>query len=265
MQRQDAHPGLQQPLDQHPVGPLDRDHLNPKTCQRRAQRAHAVLVVRERRRQQLLTGWILDQHVVLLRSPIDPRAITHRYLQRSDDSTAPQPGGTVAGAHRQGPQPGATSCRRSRHLTTVGTGWSPSGPPHKGKQKWPSPDGGQGPHRLAYEQKPRRGPGWVGALILVPLRAGCQAATCTFGCLLMIAFSAHTACTATPPRVSGPLSDVAVRHVEANRMTTGVGSHREEPATRTRSGAGLRSRRRPRALAAPASIRRVPRGAISCS
>ena len=29
---------------------------------------------------------------------------------------------------------GATSCCRSRHLTTVGTGWSLTGPPLKGKE-----------------------------------------------------------------------------------------------------------------------------------
>jgi hypothetical protein len=38
--------------------------------------------------------------------------------------------GALAEPHRQGPQTGATSCCRSRHLTTAGTGWSASGPAH---------------------------------------------------------------------------------------------------------------------------------------
>jgi len=56
------------------------------------------------------------------------------------------------GAHRQGPHLGATSCRRSRHLTTAGRGWSFVGPPSKGKRTWPSPDGGQGKPSLTYER-----------------------------------------------------------------------------------------------------------------
>jgi hypothetical protein len=50
---------------------------------------------------------------------------------------------------------GATSCCRSRHLTTVGTGWSLAGPPLKGKRKWPSPGGGRGNHSLSYERVQR--------------------------------------------------------------------------------------------------------------
>src|SRR6185312_11863161 len=46
---------------------------------------------------------------------------------------------------------GATSCRRSRHLTTVGTGWSFIGPPRKGKRSRPSPGGGRGNPRLTYQ------------------------------------------------------------------------------------------------------------------
>jgi hypothetical protein len=51
----------------------------------------------------------------------------------------PQTGGTVAGAHRQGPHIGATSCRRSRHLTTVGRGWSFVGPPSRASNRGPLP------------------------------------------------------------------------------------------------------------------------------
>ena len=35
MQRQHPHPGVQQPIDQQPVGALDRDHLNLKALKRR--------------------------------------------------------------------------------------------------------------------------------------------------------------------------------------------------------------------------------------
>ena len=47
---------------------------------------------------------------------------------------------------------GATSCRRSRHLPTVGRGWSFEGPPQKGKQSRPSPGGGRGTPRLTYQR-----------------------------------------------------------------------------------------------------------------
>jgi len=41
----------------------------------------------ERGAQQLAAGGILDQHVVLLRRPVNTRAITHRYLQTFKRST----------------------------------------------------------------------------------------------------------------------------------------------------------------------------------
>jgi hypothetical protein len=138
MQGQHAQPGVQQPIDQQPVRAFDPAH-NLKALKRGAQRAHAVLVMSERGALQLVAGGILDQHVVLLRSPVNTRAITHRFLLRRGHSTAPRPGGTVAGAHRQGPQSGATSCRRSRHLTTAGRGWSLSGPRTRASRRGPLP------------------------------------------------------------------------------------------------------------------------------
>ncbi len=78
MQRQHPHPSLQQPIDQQPVRALNRDQVDLKARQRRAQAADPVLAVRERRGQQLLPGRVLDQHIVLLRRPFDPRAVTHR-------------------------------------------------------------------------------------------------------------------------------------------------------------------------------------------
>src|SRR5205085_10459949 len=48
------------------VRALNRHHVDLKARQRRAQRAHTVLVMHEPRRQQLLTARILNQHIVLL-------------------------------------------------------------------------------------------------------------------------------------------------------------------------------------------------------
>jgi hypothetical protein len=97
MQRQHLHPSLQQPFDQHAVRALDRDDLHLKTHQRIAQRGDPGLVMRERLTQQRVAGVIGDQDVVLLRRPVDPSTITHQALLW-DGSTAPRPGGTVAGA-----------------------------------------------------------------------------------------------------------------------------------------------------------------------
>jgi len=57
------------------IGPLDRHHLDLEAGQRAHNVLTTALVMRERRREQLLAGGILDQHVVLLRRPIDPRVI----------------------------------------------------------------------------------------------------------------------------------------------------------------------------------------------
>ncbi len=73
MQRQNPQPRVQQPLDQQPVGPLDRDQAHPVAHQGAAQAAHPGLIVRERRGQDPLARLISDQHVVLLGRPIDAR------------------------------------------------------------------------------------------------------------------------------------------------------------------------------------------------
>jgi hypothetical protein len=49
-----------------------------KTLKRRAQHTNSVLVMGERRAQKLQASRTLDQHVVLLRRSINPRAVTHR-------------------------------------------------------------------------------------------------------------------------------------------------------------------------------------------
>jgi hypothetical protein len=56
MQRQHAHPSFQQPVDPQSIGPLDRHQLDVKARQRRAQAADPILIMRKRRREQLLAG-----------------------------------------------------------------------------------------------------------------------------------------------------------------------------------------------------------------
>jgi hypothetical protein len=100
VQRQQSQPRVQQPLDQQPVGPLDRDQPNLEAHQRAAQRPQPRLVVREAAREQLLASLVLDQDIVLLRRPVDARVPSHRLTPcRSDHFTTPRPGGTVAGAY----------------------------------------------------------------------------------------------------------------------------------------------------------------------
>ena len=70
MQRQHLHAGVEEPLDQHAVWPLDRDQVNLHLHQRPAQRQQPGLVVGKRRRQQLLAGLVGDAHVVLLSRPV---------------------------------------------------------------------------------------------------------------------------------------------------------------------------------------------------
>ena len=60
-------------------------------------------------------------------------------LPWSGHSTSPRPRGSVTGADRQGPHTRATSSRRSRHLTTVGTGWSFIGPLTRASNRGPLP------------------------------------------------------------------------------------------------------------------------------
>jgi hypothetical protein len=94
MQRQNPQPRVQQPLDQQPIRPLNRDQPHLVTHQRAAQAAHPDLVVRERRGQDPLARLISDQHVVLLRRPIDARIVTSHQNFNSiqvKGFTAPRP------------------------------------------------------------------------------------------------------------------------------------------------------------------------------
>jgi hypothetical protein len=77
MQRQHPQPRVQQPLDQQPVRPLDRHQRHVQAHQRPAQRPQPLFVMRERRRQQLLARRVGDQHIVLLRRPIDAGVTLH--------------------------------------------------------------------------------------------------------------------------------------------------------------------------------------------
>src|ERR1039458_5571949 len=150
MQRQHLHPRLQQPFDQHAVRALDRDDLYLEAHQRIAQGGDPSLVMRKRLTQQLVAGVIGDQDIVLLRRPVDPSAITHR---------------SSFGTVRQRPDlevplrvlidkalNGATSCRRSRHLTTGGRVWSFAGPPSRASDRGPLPTVAEAKRSLTYER-----------------------------------------------------------------------------------------------------------------
>jgi hypothetical protein len=100
MQGQHSEPRIQEPLDQQPVGTLDRDQRHLVAHERPAQRPQPDFVVRERGGQELLAGLVGDQHVVFLGRPIDARVVTsHRHSSSVSYFTAPRPWGTVAGAH----------------------------------------------------------------------------------------------------------------------------------------------------------------------
>ena len=71
VQRQHPQARVQEPLDHQPVRPLHRDQLHPQPHQRPAQRPQPPLVMRERSREQLLARRIRDEHIMLLRRPID--------------------------------------------------------------------------------------------------------------------------------------------------------------------------------------------------
>ena len=75
-QRQDPQTRVQQPLDQQPVAPLDRDQPHLVAHERAAQRPQPRLVMHERGGQDLLARLIRNQHVVLLGRPVDARIET---------------------------------------------------------------------------------------------------------------------------------------------------------------------------------------------
>ena len=131
MQGQHPQPRIQQPLDQQPVRTLDRDQLDSQAHQLPAQRPHAVLIMRERRGQKLLTRRISDEHIVLLRRPINTCIRLHLQLPLlvQDNSTAPRPRGTVADAYRQALNWGYVLSPLGGTSPTVGRGWSSNGPP----------------------------------------------------------------------------------------------------------------------------------------
>src|ERR1039458_8685486 len=125
--------------------------------------------MRKRLTQQLVAGVIGDQDIVLLRRPVDPSAITHR---------------SSFGTVRQRPDlevplrvlidkalNGATSCRRSRHLTTGGRGWSFAGPPSRASDRGPLPTVAEAKRSLTYE---RSSAGWTLSALSGSLRRASQ-------------------------------------------------------------------------------------------
>ena len=72
MHRQHPQARVEQPLDQQPVRPLDRDQPDIQPHQHATQPAQVFLVMRERSSEQLLAILVGHEHVVRLRRPIDP-------------------------------------------------------------------------------------------------------------------------------------------------------------------------------------------------
>ena len=100
VQRQHLEPGVEQPLDQHPVRALDRDQLNLEAHKLATQRLQPRLIMGERRGQQLPARRVLHDHLVALRRPVHSSVTSHQYLLLiGQDFTAPRPRGTLAGAH----------------------------------------------------------------------------------------------------------------------------------------------------------------------
>jgi hypothetical protein len=127
VQRQHPQPRVQQPLDQQPVRALDRDQLHLQPHERATQRPQARFIVRERGGQQLLARLVGDQHVVLLRRPVNTGVTSHLYSS-SVRSPSQRPDQEVPLRNLiDRPSTGATSCCRSRHLTTAERGWSAFG------------------------------------------------------------------------------------------------------------------------------------------
>lgn len=123
MQRQHPQPDVKQPLDQQPIRPLDRDQRDLEPHQRATQQPEPVLVVREAAREQPLAHRVRDQHVVLLRRPIDAGASTHQPLHDHRHDTTPRPRGASAIAYRQALTRGYVLLPLTAPRP-AGTGWS---------------------------------------------------------------------------------------------------------------------------------------------
>jgi hypothetical protein len=81
MHRNHREPGIEQALDQKPVGPLDRDQRHPLTQQPGAQRPDPPLVVAVATPLHNPAPLIHDADRVLLAGPVDPGEppVTHHH------------------------------------------------------------------------------------------------------------------------------------------------------------------------------------------
>lgn len=87
--RDHPQPSVKQPLDHRPIRALDRDELYIQPQQRVAQRGQARFVTRERRGQKPLSRFV-DQHLVLLRRPVNASEVTS-HLHSSSVRTSHRP------------------------------------------------------------------------------------------------------------------------------------------------------------------------------
>src|SRR5437588_583626 len=145
MHRQHPQPRVEEPLDQQPVRPLIP--TNPTSS-------------RTRVRHNAVRPFSSCTNVAASSSSPFSSATSTSCLAAAQSIPAYRhiPHLSSIGSRSQRPNPeiplrflidkaltfGATSCCRSRHLTTAGTGWSLTGPPLKGKESRPSPGGGRG-------------------------------------------------------------------------------------------------------------------------
>jgi hypothetical protein len=138
MQGEHPQPRVQQPLDQHPVRTLHRHQPHLQPHQLPAQRSQPLLIMRERRGQQLLARRIRDQHVVLLRRPVNTGITSH------PSTTSLGQGTTRQRPDREVPlrvlidrpsQRGSVLSPLVGTSPPPGRGWSSSGPPKGGRQK----------------------------------------------------------------------------------------------------------------------------------
>ena len=161
MQRQHPQPRVQQPLDQQPVGPLDRDQPHPQPHQLR----HTATAAPARRARTSRPAASRPSHQRRARraSPT-PNQRRRNYfpselplLSWSGHFTAPRPRGTVAGAHRQALNMGL------RPVAACGT--SP-------------PPGGAGPLMALHTGQATRGPLPAVVEATTRMKLLCQAPPC---------------------------------------------------------------------------------------
>jgi hypothetical protein len=79
MDRHHDQSGLQQPVDQQPVGPLERDPLDGVLAEQRDQRAQPAFVMADRAAHERAAVLVDDADGVVVFGPVDPGKCAHRW------------------------------------------------------------------------------------------------------------------------------------------------------------------------------------------